>query len=176
MIANEMPTTILEERAIIDSRARSLEIFASITIEAEVWRILYALSIPEYMEAWLHLPGTERVECHSERRSFDRFRIDMFSSNTKLSSIYGSCLLSKPNRITYIWDKNHGGDRSRSVVEIHLLGGYNCCALRLKHRGLTNQEDMEWHSTMWQYSLIKLQTLVTPIECGETCRERDGQA
>jgi hypothetical protein len=161
---NEMMTKVLEEGALNNSKANSLEIFASVKIQAEVRRILYALSTPEYMEAWLQLPGVERVECHSERRSFDQFRIDMFSSNKKLPSIYGSCLLSKPNRVTYHWDKNHLGISSWSVVEIHILGGPNCCVLKLTHRGLTNEDDREWHSTMWQVSLIKLRILMERVK------------
>src|ERR1700722_10190214 len=98
MSIDEMTAKALGRGALDHSTVSSFEVFASVEIEAEVQRILYALSTPEYMEAWLQLPGAERVECHSERRSFDRFRIDLFSSNTKLPCIYGSCLLSKPNR------------------------------------------------------------------------------
>jgi hypothetical protein len=164
MSVTEMATRVLAERALNDSEANSLDVFASVKIEAEVRRILYAISTPEYMEAWLQLPGTERVECHSERRSFDRFRVDMFLSDRTLQCIYGSCLLSKPNRVTYLWDKNHQGISRRSVVEIHILGGPNRCSLKLKHRGLANEEDREWHSTMWQRSLNRLRVVMERIE------------
>jgi uncharacterized protein YndB with AHSA1/START domain len=164
MSAHEMMIKTLEARTLNESKSNSLEIFASVAIQAEVQRILYALSTPEYMEAWFQLPGAERVECHSEQRSFDRFRIDMFSSSAKLPSIYGSCLLSKPNRVTYIWEKDCVGLHSRSLVEIHLLGGPNRCTIKLEHRGLPNLEDREWHSTMWQLSLNKLRILMERIE------------
>jgi len=164
MSAHEMMIKTLEARTLNESKSNSLEIFASVAIQAEVQRILYALSTAEYMEAWFQLPGAERVECHSEQRSFDRFRIDMFSSSAKLPSIYGSCLLSKPNRVTYIWEKDCVGLRSRSLVEIHLLGGPNRCTIKLEHRGLPNLEDREWHSTMWQLSLNKLRILMERIE------------
>ena len=150
--------------ALNKSKANSLDIFASVEIQAEVQRILYALSTPEYMEAWLQLPGADRVECHSEQRSFDRFRIDMFSSNTMIPSVYVSCLLSKPNRVNYHWEKNSVGLRSRSLAEINLLGGPNRCTLKLRHRGLPSDEDREWHSTMWQLSLNKLRVLMERIE------------
>ena len=164
MPANEVMTKALEAGALNESRANSLEIFASIAIQAEVQRILYALSTPEYMGAWFQLPGAERVECHSEQRSFDRFRIDVFSSNRMIPTVYGSCLLSKPNRVTYLWEKDCVGLHSRSLVEIHLLGGPNRCTIKLEHRGLPNLEDREWHSTMWQLSLNKLRILMERIE------------
>ena len=164
MSANEITAKVLNAGALNESKANSLEIFASVEIQAEVQRILYALSTPEYMEAWLQLPGADRIQCHSEQRSFDRFRIDMFSSNTMILSVHGRCLLSKPNRVTYLWEKNCVGLRPRSLVEISLLGGPNRCTLKLEHRGLSNEGDREWHSMMWQLSLNKLSILMERIE------------
>jgi uncharacterized protein YndB with AHSA1/START domain len=152
----------------------SLHILASVQIEAEVRRVLYALATPEYMEAWLQFPEVDRVECHSEMRSFDRFRIDLFSSDKRQQSIHGSCLLSKPNRITYLWERDHAGGHSRSVVEIHLLGGPTRCTLKLKHSGLSDEDEREWHSAMWQRSLTKLCSLIQGI--GITPQGHDARA
>jgi|HubBroStandDraft_1064217.scaffolds.fasta_scaffold292891_1 uncharacterized protein YndB with AHSA1/START domain len=150
----------LAERTEAPFGPSSLNISASVPIGAEVQRILYALATPEYMEAWLQLPEVDRVECHSERRSFDRFRIDLLSAGKRQQSILGSCLLSKPNKITYLWEKDHGGSRVRSTVEIYLLGGPTGCILKLKHSGFVSQDDREWHSAMWHRSLGKLCSLV----------------
>ena len=76
---------------------KSRNICLSALIEAEAQRVLYALTMPEYLEAWLVLPDVSRIECHSEQRSFDRFRIDLFYSDRPRESIHGSCYLSKPN-------------------------------------------------------------------------------
>jgi uncharacterized protein YndB with AHSA1/START domain len=141
----------------------SLDVLASVQIEAELRRVLYALATPEYMEAWLQLPEADRVECHSERRSFDRFRIDLFSCGKRQQSIYASCLLSKPNRVTYLWERTGAGNRVRSVVEIHLLGGPARCNLKLKHSGLFSRDEREWHSKMWNRSLDKLSRLIEGI-------------
>lgn len=139
------------------------DIFASVRIEAEVRRVLYALATPEYMEAWLQLPEVERVECHPEQRSFDRFRIDLLSAGKRQQSIYGSCLLCKPNRVTYLWERDNSGSRFRSVVEIHLLGARSHCTLSLKHSGLSSENEKMWHSAMWNQSLIKLCRLLEGI-------------
>ena len=138
-------------------------IFASVRIEAEVRRVLYALATPEYMEAWVQLPEVERIECHPEQRSFDRFRIDLLSAGQPQPSIYGSCLLCKPNRVTYLWERDNAGSRFRSVVEIHLLGAPNHCTLKLKHSGLSTESERSWHCAMWNQSLIKLCRLMEGI-------------
>jgi uncharacterized protein YndB with AHSA1/START domain len=139
------------------------DIFASVRIQAETRRVLYALATPEYMEAWLQLPEAERVECYPERRSFDRFRIDLHSAGQRQQSIYGSCLLCKPNRVTYLWERENAGSRLRSVVEIHLLSSPSHCTLKLKHSGLSNENEKIWHSAMWGRSLVKLRRLMEGI-------------
>jgi uncharacterized protein YndB with AHSA1/START domain len=140
-----------------------LEVSASVKIQAEPSRVLYALAIPEYMEAWLQFPETERVQCHPELRSFDRFRIDLICSGGPQRTIFGSCLLSKPNRITYLWERDNADDRPTSMVEMRLSGGPSQCTLKLRHNGLCNQHERDWHSKMWHCSLKNLCRLMEGI-------------
>jgi uncharacterized protein YndB with AHSA1/START domain len=146
--------------AMMASRRIALNILASVQIEADIRRVLYALATPEYMEAWLQLPEVDRVECHSVHRSFDRFRIDLHSSDERQQSIYGSCQLAKPNRVTYLWERDYAGVRARSMVQIRLLGGPSICTLKLQHSGLSNPEEIELYSATWRSSLMKLCTLI----------------
>ncbi len=153
----------------------SLDFCASTQMEAEVRRVLHALAMPEYMEAWLQLPGADRVECHPDRRSFDRFRIDLFSCASRTGSIFASCLLSKPNKITYLWERDPLGERdclrernrlagpAKSVVEIRLWGNQSRCTLNLMHSGFSSSEEREWHSEMWLRSLDNLRGLMEGI-------------
>lgn len=135
------------------------EIFESTQMKAEVPRVLHALAVPEYMEAWIQVPETERIECRSDPRSFDRFCIDLFSGGRICGSIRGSCLLTKPNRITYLWERSSAEGR-RSLVEIRLWAYPARCILSLRHSGLTALEEMEWYSRMWRDSLHKLCALM----------------
>jgi hypothetical protein len=143
---------------------KTLDVSDSVHIQADIQRVLYALATPEYMEAWLQLPEVDRVECYSERRSFDKFRIDLLSSGKRQQSIYGSCLLSKPNRITYVWERDLAGRLARSMVEIHLLGGPTRCILKLKHSRFSSQDEREWHYAVWRRSLDRLCKLVEGIK------------
>lgn len=169
MSFHKTETAVLEAETQLSSYVGQVDIIASVQIDAEVQRILYALATPEYMEAWLRFPEAERVECQSVQRSFDKFRIDVFSSQRKKQSIHGSCLLSKPNRVTYLWDRDQTGTQSRSVVEIVILGGPSRFKVRLKHSGLTNYDDRERHSTMWQHSLTNLRVLMERIDITPAC-------
>ena len=139
------------------------DVLTSMQIRADLRRILYALVTPEYLEAWLELPKVERIECHSEKRSFDKFRIDLFSSGKRTESIFGSCYLTKPNRVTYLWEREFTGLPVRSVIEIRIHGGPAEWSLNLCHSGLTADEEFEWHSALWRSSLKKLRTLIEGI-------------
>jgi uncharacterized protein YndB with AHSA1/START domain len=138
----------------------SYSVFVALHMNADVSRVLHALAIPEYMEAWMQVPGADRVECNPDRRSFDRFRMDLFVSGAHCESIHGSCFLSKPNRITYIFERDRGSQTSRSLVEIRLWNHAGGCTLRLSEIGLASDDERQWHEKMWQRSFRKLRGLL----------------
>jgi len=137
-----------------------VEIFASVQLKADVGRVLHALAIPEYMEVWLQPPGADRIECYSDGRSFDRFRVDLISGGLRKESIQGACLLSKPNRITYSLERGGPPAARRSLVEIRLWSHAEGCTLKLAQSGLAAGGEREWHEKMWQQSLRKLRGLL----------------
>jgi uncharacterized protein YndB with AHSA1/START domain len=141
------------------------DISASTQMEAEIPRVLHALAVPEYMEAWLQVPDAERIECRSDPRSFDRFRIDLFAERRRRGSIHGSCLLTKPNRITYLWEDS-SSESFHSLVEIRLWAYPAQCTLRLRHCGLKTREESERYSCMWRTSLKKLRALMEGTGAG----------
>lgn len=158
----KMSQSAIESFAAVDNAVQlaPAEIFASIELRADVSRILHALAIPEYMEAWLHPPDAERIECHADGRSFDRFRLVSIAGGLRRESIRGACLLSKPNKITYVLERDGGAGPGRSLVEIRLWSHADGCTLRLAQSGLVTGEEREWHEKMWQQSFRKLRGLL----------------
>lgn len=152
-----MPERLLDLHAVAPTLPPpSLDVLAAVEIEAEVRRVLQALAVPEYMEAWIRIPEFERIECHPDGRTFDRFRIDLFSNGSRQGTIHGSCLLSKPNRVTYLWEGSHAAHCASSIVEIWLLSYSSRCSLKLRHSGFFTLAERDWHSRMWQCSLTRL--------------------
>lgn len=132
----------------------------SVAIQAEWARILNALMVPEYMDLWLAMPDVERLECCPEQRFAGGFRIDIFAGGREPKTIYGSCLRTRPNEISYLWERTHGGNTARSVVKLRLRSGPRRCSLQLWHHGLWNQREIEWYSRMWQKSLDRLRDVM----------------
>jgi Activator of Hsp90 ATPase homolog 1-like protein len=142
------------------SAAMPFDVLASVQIETEIARDLYALTVPEYLEAWLQFPEVDRIECHAERRSYHRFRIDLFSSGTLSGRISASCFISKPNKIRYVFERRQPGRRSESIAEMRLYSRQGICSLDLRHTGLCAHKESTWYSTAWHYSLNRLSKLV----------------
>jgi uncharacterized protein YndB with AHSA1/START domain len=142
------------------SRHELLDIHASVLIEAEYRRILYALTMPEYMEAWLRFPGAEKVDCRAETRSLRNFRIHVEGASVRHRTIYGSCFISRPNTITYLWDRTRMGSIAKSIVRMQLRAGSRRCALELSHSGACEKTQQESYRMMWRDSLDALRSLM----------------
>jgi uncharacterized protein YndB with AHSA1/START domain len=137
-----------------------LEVVISIEIAADWRRVFHAITLPEYIEAWLQVPDVDRIECHPEWRSLTRFRIDPFPVNMPRRSIYGSCSLSRSDTIIYQWKGTHVDHRIQSKVEIRFNGGPQQCTLHLRHSGLVNEEERDWHSVLWERSFHTLRRVI----------------
>ena len=151
-----------EADAIFSARSRHelLDVHTSVLIEAEYRRILYALTMPEYMEAWLRIPGADKIECRTEARSIHNFRISFSSTSKFPQTIYGSCFLSRPNTITYLWDRTRMGSIAKSIVKIQLRGGAKMCTLQLSHSGACAKNQHDSYRMMWKDSLNALRCLM----------------
>lgn len=136
------------------------DVRVSVVIEAEWPRILNAITVPEYLDVWLTMPGVERVECRAEHKTPGGFRIDIFAANAPRQAIHGDCIRSKPDEISYLWAREHAEDGKKSLVKLRLRGGRKRCALHLKHHGLLDQKERDWYSAMWQKSLDKLRVVM----------------
>lgn len=140
----------------------ALDVAVSVEIEAESRRVLYALTIPEYMEAWLQMPDTENLlQCHSTSRAPNSFLIDLYSAKARRARIKGSCLRLDPDRVIYLWRNTCTGSTGETMVDIHLKNGPGQCTINLNHRGFCDMEESLWHSQMWHRSLDKLGRLMT---------------
>jgi uncharacterized protein YndB with AHSA1/START domain len=141
------------------SRAHS-DVRVSMTIQAEWRRILNALAVPEYIDTWMTMPGVERLECRPEQDHSGDFRIDFLIAGAPPKTIFGSCIRTRPDEISYLWEKVLSDSTARSLVKMRLRRGPRRCTLHLTHQGLWGQMECEWYSAMWQRSLDKLRALM----------------
>src|SRR5580693_6833860 len=111
----------------------ALDVAVSVEIAAESRRVLYALTIPEYMEAWLEVPNTEKLQCSADPRKPNSFHIDLYSDETSHASIEGFCLLSNSDRVIFLWKNTCVGSAAETTVGIRLKSVAGQCIVDLKH-------------------------------------------
>jgi uncharacterized protein YndB with AHSA1/START domain len=156
------PPILVETDSIFSARSRHelLDVHTSVIIAAEYRRILYALTMPEYMEAWLRIPGTQNIECRAEPKSVHNFRIHFSATSILPHTIYGSCFFSRPGTITYLWDRTRMGCTAKSIVKMQLQSGMKMCALQLSHSGTCARKQQDSYREMWSDSLEALRMLM----------------
>jgi uncharacterized protein YndB with AHSA1/START domain len=135
------------------------DVALSFQFKADSSRVFYALSIPEYIEAWLQAPDTEGrfVFNHIEEETFC---IDLYRGETLQATVDGSCWVVGSNQVRYIWRTTSLLDTTETLVDMKLLSGSGGCVLALKHSGFNDPAESARCRRMWQQSLQRLCRLV----------------
>jgi hypothetical protein len=140
-------------------RAAHWSIGTSICLNADVRRIFQLLTVPEYLEAWLRLPGDEadtRVEASS---SANDFRLEFYSAENLRASITGSFLVCRQRKMLFTW-LNLGVSPGCSMVDVRLRGNFGSSILELHHTGLASAAEYFWQMSLWRASFERLVQLV----------------
>jgi hypothetical protein len=156
--ANEVEQTALKNLGIqtaIPSQHRS-DIVLSFRIEADSSRVLYALSMPEYIEAWMQAPDAEELQFIFSPITQDTFRIDLYCAEVLQASIHSTCRVVSANQVRYLWNSTSRTGSTETLVDIQLRSGSGGCILGLKHNGFKSATELAWCSTMWNQSLERL--------------------
>lgn len=129
------------------------DVILSYRIEAEASRVLSALSMPEYIEAWLQAPDADSFRFAFNPEARDGFRIDLYRSENLQSSVYSACRVVSSNQVRYIWKTISANGISDTLVDMHLRSSPGGCILGLKHSGFKDNAESTWCYKMWHRSL-----------------------
>jgi len=136
------------------------DIALSFHFNADSGRVFYALSIPEYIEAWLQAPDTDDTRFIFSQVTEDAFRIDLYRGQTLQASVDASCWVVGANQVRYIWKTTSTLDTTETLVDMKLLSGSTGCVLALKHSGFNDPAESARCHRMWQQSLERLSRLM----------------
>jgi Activator of Hsp90 ATPase homolog 1-like protein len=136
------------------------DVALSFQFRADSSRVFYALSIPEYIEAWLQAPDTDDLHFAFNQVAEETFRIDLYRGEALQASIDASCWVVGTNQVRYIWKTISPIDTTETIVDMKLLAGSCGCVLALKHSGFNNPAETARCRRMWQQSLERLGRLV----------------
>jgi uncharacterized protein YndB with AHSA1/START domain len=126
------------------------------SVAADTRRIFYALTVPEYIEAWICVPGYH-PECRNvTSRNTHGFQIEHHCSTGTATKIRGTYCSFLKRKLSFSWQPAEGSSAGESFVDIRLHGDFERSILRLRHFGLDSEEDFNWHSTFWSSSIARL--------------------
>jgi hypothetical protein len=132
------------------------DVVLSRRIEADISRVLYALSIPEYIEAWLEPPDVEELQFVFNPVAQEAFRIDLYRAEALQANVHGSCSVMNANQVRYTWKLLSPVGMTETSVDMQLLCCSGACILGLKHSGFKDMEESVWCCKMWHRSLESL--------------------
>jgi uncharacterized protein YndB with AHSA1/START domain len=135
---------------------RTSDITLSYRIMADSGRVMYALSIPEYIEAWLEAPSTEALQLVFNLEAEQAFRIDLYHAEALQRSVHGSCRIVSANQVSYVWKTTSSLGTHETLVDMQLRYSSGGCILALKHSGFKDVRESAWCCKMWQQSLERL--------------------
>jgi uncharacterized protein YndB with AHSA1/START domain len=136
------------------------DVAISFKIEADSSRVLYALSIPEYIEAWLQAPDATDLQFVFNLVAQETFGIDLYRAETLQASVHGFCRVVGANQVRYIWKTTSANGTTETLVDMQLLCASSGCILGLKHSGFKDAAESAWCCEMWHQSLEKLRRLM----------------
>ena len=133
----------------------------SARIPADLRRIFNALTIAEYLEAWLCFPGCDPfhgVAVSQTKRGFD---INLTLAHRRYPSlkIRAAYLTQEPYEVAFTWTKRPALTSETTVI-IDLNGTRSSTSLHLSHAGFIDNSDRLWHEAVWRSSLEKLRRIV----------------
>jgi uncharacterized protein YndB with AHSA1/START domain len=130
-------------------------------IPADIHRIFNALTIAEYLEAWLCFPGCDPLRGVSVSQTQNGFDISLTLAYRKYPSpkIRALYLTRELHEVAFTWAKR-STPTSETTVIIDLNEARSSTSLHLSHVGFIDNSDRCWHETAWQASLEKLRRVV----------------
>ena len=134
----------------------------SIDVDADARRIFHALTVPEYLEAWIDVPDHGKDFFIAAAATDDGYRLDHYSEGRIDMSISGSYLFCHQRKLRLLWRETRLPNCADSLVDFRLRGNFGSSILELRHLARGSADEYLWHERLWRGSLEKLATLLRP--------------
>jgi uncharacterized protein YndB with AHSA1/START domain len=151
----KLPRELASSREQIDDVWRLT--IASI-LNADRSRVFHALTVPEYVEAWLCSPA-DVLRQLSVSLAPNGFRIKCHAHSGHEIDITASYVMLRRSKVLFTWRRSTLLNGPTSLVLIRLYGEFARTRVCLNHVGLGSFEEYRWHHDMWEASLAKLSAL-----------------
>jgi hypothetical protein len=134
----------------------------TVGIHADVRRISQALTLPEYLEAWICMPDRKQGSQLVASLNPSGFRLDCYSGGRVTLRIIASYFFRHQRKMRLLWQKVCESNYVETMVDFRVRGNFGASILELSHTGFDNVHEYRWSEELWRVSLEKLTSLFLP--------------
>jgi len=134
-------------------------IFKAIHVDADAHRISRALTEPEYLEAWISIPGAAPGSFTLASPEENGYRLSHFSARHSALIIKSSFVFCHVRKMRLFWRKTSHASSAESIVDFRIRGNFGSSVVELRHTALASADEHAWHEALWRCSLGKLALL-----------------
>ena len=131
----------------------------TISVCTDRTRLHSVMTIPEYMELWMCLPGAGAGCNAAVREAPGGFRLSGANWAAQPKSFLAKYKTSRRNKLIFTWKNEQLEDAGESIVAIRLAGDFARTNVHLKQIGMGSREGYRWHDVFWRQSLSRLSVL-----------------
>lgn len=136
----------------------------SVTLDTRIQgtplRVLYAFTIPEYVEAWLIAPGIDRVRCQNDPRSLNKLDIAFCRAGFQARRVSLQYVHRQLHTLHIDWQVAGELPANGTRVKLVLRQRDAHTFLHVRHSGFLSSQEWYWHQQMWKDSLERIRTLI----------------
>jgi uncharacterized protein YndB with AHSA1/START domain len=146
----------LGRRTVRNSQAIDIKV----EVPADARRLFVALTEPEFLEAWVCLPGMPLGLNPIVSRTGEDLHFAFINPGVKAEVIVWESLVCRRRKIVLRWARYLQSARSASIVDIRLRGNFGSTVVDLNHSGIGDLEECDWCRHLWKQSLSRLSILM----------------
>jgi hypothetical protein len=135
-------------------------VFLTIGVDADARRISQALTEPEYLEAWIRMPGEGGESSIVATKKANGYRLDQHRAGCVTTSFVGSFLFCHQRKMRLTWRNTAYADLPESLVDFRIRGNFGGSILELRHTALQSAVDFIWYQQLWSASLPRLASIL----------------
>lgn len=139
---------------------QSLSVRCSATFNVVPARLIYALTIPEYIETWLTAPDSDEVRCSGTPATGEALSIELRQNHRVSASVFAEYKNTTARDMNIRWYVQSRTRTSVSQLRIAIRVVRADTLIRLRHTGFTNPAEWSWHQELWGLSLAKMQMVI----------------
>ena len=132
----------------------------SIDVNADTRRICQALTVPEYLEAWIRTPDQPAASEIVASPEPNGYRLDLYVGGRVAVSFCGSYLMRRRRKVRLFWRTTRRPTCSESLVDFRLRGNFGSSTLELRQTALASLDEYLWHQRLWHRSLQTLASIL----------------